>query len=151
MQERLNYAKAAPELFRAVLNFNQKVNESGLEASLLHLVKFRASQINGCAYCLDMHSKEALADGETAQRLYVIAAWRESPVFSPRERAALAWTEAVTRVAEDDIDDALFAEVREQFSEEELARLTMAIGVINVWNQLSVAFRTQHEAADRAA
>ncbi|WP_029040583.1 carboxymuconolactone decarboxylase family protein [Cucumibacter marinus] len=151
MQERLNYAKAAPDLFRAVLNFNQKVNESGLEASLLHLVKYRASQINGCAFCLDMHSKEALADGETAQRLYVMAAWRESPVFSSRERAALAWTEAVTRVAEGDVDDALYAEVREQFSEEEIAKLTMAIGVINVWNRLSVAFRAQHETEDRAA
>jgi AhpD family alkylhydroperoxidase len=114
---------------------------SKLEPSLLELVKMRASQINGCAYCLDMHSKDARAAGETEQRLYTLNAWRETPFFTDRERAALAWAEAVTLVADSHVPDAVFEEARQHFSDEELANLTLAIVTINGWNRLSVAFR----------
>lgn len=118
------------------------VHESGLEQSLLELVKMRASQINHCAYCLDMHSKDALAEGETVQRLIELNAWREAPFYSDRERAALAWTEAVTLVASSEVPDDVYEEARQQFSEKELVDLTMAIIAINGWNRLSVSFRT---------
>ena len=114
----------------------------GLEPSLLELVKIRASQINGCANCLDMHTKDARARGESEQRLYLLAAWRESPFYSERERAALAWTEAVTLVAESRVPDAVYEEVRRQFSDDELLALTMAVVTINAWNRLNVALRT---------
>ncbi|MGH8800888.1 MAG: carboxymuconolactone decarboxylase family protein, partial [Casimicrobiaceae bacterium] len=115
---------------------------SGLEARLLHLVDMRASQINGCAYCLDMHSKDARAGGETEQRLYVLDAWREAPFYSARERAALAWTEALTQIGTNDVSDELYAETRKQFSEKELADLSLAIIAINGWNRLAIPFRT---------
>jgi AhpD family alkylhydroperoxidase len=114
----------------------------GLEPALLDLVKMRASQINGCAYCLDMHTKDARARGESEQRLYLLAAWRESPFYSERERAALAWTEAVTLVAESRVPDAIYEEVRRQFNDDELLALTMAVVAINAWNRLNVALRT---------
>jgi AhpD family alkylhydroperoxidase len=114
---------------------------SGLDPSLLQLVRMRSSQINGCAYCLDMHSKDARAEGETEQRLYCLPAWRETPFYSERERAALAWTEAVTQVSEDHVPDEVFELARTQFAEEELAELTLAIVSINGWNRLCIAFR----------
>lgn len=115
---------------------------SKLEHSLVELVKMRASQINGCAYCIDMHSKDARADGETEQRLYALSAWRETPFFTDRERAALAWTEAVTLLAQTHVPDSAYEEARQQFSEEELVNLTMAVVAINGWNRLAVAFRS---------
>ena len=120
---------------------NHVRKSSGLDPKLLQLVRMRSSQINGCAYCLDMHSKDARAEGETEQRLYCLQAWRETPFYSERERAALAWTEAVTQVSEDHVPDEVFELARAQFSEEELAELTLAIVAINGWNRFSIAFR----------
>jgi AhpD family alkylhydroperoxidase len=114
---------------------------SGIEASILELVRFRASLINGCAYCLDMHSKDARAQGETEQRLYTLAAWRETPFFTDRERAALAWAEAITLISEGHAPDAVYEEARRHFSEEELVNLTLAIVTINGWNRLAIGFR----------
>jgi AhpD family alkylhydroperoxidase len=117
MTQRLNYMQASPEGFKAIRGLQEYVEGSGLEHGLLELVKMRASQINGCAFCLDMHSKDARAAGETEQRLYLLDAWRESPFYSERERAALAWTEALTRVSQHEVTDSLYVETREQFSE----------------------------------
>ncbi len=142
MEQRIEYAKAAPGALHVMLGLEKYVHESGLEPKLLELVKMRASQLNGCAYCLDMHSKDARAGGETEQRLYVLPAWREAPFYSPRERAALAWTEALTLISATDIGDALFAEVREHFNEKELVDLTMAVIAINGWNRLAIPFRS---------
>ncbi len=114
---------------------------SHLEPSLLELIKMRASQINGCAYCIDMHSKDARAAGETEQRLYALNAWRETPFFTDRERAALAWTEAVTLVSDGHVPDEIYAEARERFTEEDLVNLTMAVVAINGWNRMAIAFR----------
>ena len=128
--------------------------QSGLERSLLHLVELRVSQINGCAYCLDMHSKDLRAEGETEQRLYLLDAWRESPFYSARERAALAWAEAVTLVREGHVPDDVYAQAREQFSEQELVNLTLAVVTINGWNRLNIAFRPtpgSYHPASRAA
>ncbi len=144
MKPRLDYYSKVPELMRAQLALNKAVEESGLERRLLHLVKLRASQINGCSYCVDMHAHEARADGESEQRLYLVVAWKESPLFTERERAAFAWTEAVTQVSQGGVPDALYARAREQFSEEDLVKLTMAVAVINTWNRLSVAFHAIH-------
>lgn len=121
----------------------QYVKQSGLETPLLELVRMRASQINGCAYCLDMHSKDARAAGETEQRLFVLDAWREAPFYTPRERAALAWTEALTRVADGHVPDAVYHEAREHFSEDELVKLAVAVVAINGWNRLAIAFRAE--------
>lgn len=144
MQQRLDYFALEPKLMQALIALNKTVEEAGLERSLLHLIKLRASQINGCSYCVDMHSREARQDGETEQRLYLVAAWRESPLFSDRERAAFAWTEAVTQISHGGVSDALFAEARSQFTDDELVKLTMAVAAINTWNRLSVAFHTLH-------
>jgi AhpD family alkylhydroperoxidase len=141
MQQRFDYKKAAPDVYQAMAALQAAVRGTGLEHSLLELVKMRASQINGCAYCLDKHSKDALAAGETAQRLFLLDAWREAPLYSERERAALAWTEAVTLIGEEGASDAVYAEARSAFDEKELARLTLAIVAINGWNRLSIAFR----------
>ena len=141
MEARLDYERAAPEALRAMAGLERYVHASGLESSLLELVKMRASQINGCAYCLDMHSKDARAAGETEQRLYVLGAWREAPFYTPRERAALAWTEAVTLIGEAGVSDELFATAREHFSDAELVSLTMAVVAINGWNRLAISFR----------
>src|SRR2546421_6401303 len=127
MDSRLDYSIASPQGYKAMLAFHRSTNALGLEESLLELVKLRASQINGCAYCIDMHSKDARAAGETEQRLYLLEAWREAPFYTDRERAALVWTEAVTKVTEGHVPDAVFEEVRGQFNDKELADLTMAI------------------------
>ncbi len=140
MTRRFEYHRAAPAALQAMSQLEQYVHGTELEQSLLELVKMRASQINGCAYCLDMHSKDARANGETEQRLYVLDAWREAPFYTPRERAALAWTEAVTEIARQGVPDAVFEEAREHFSERELVELTMAVIAINGWNRLSIAF-----------
>ncbi len=141
MKQRLDYKSASPEAMRAMLAVQLHVNKCGLEESLLELIKTRASQINGCAWCLDMHTKDARALGETEQRLYLITAWREAPCYTDRERAALAWTEAVTLIAQG-VPDAVYEEARLHFSEKELTELTLAIITINGWNRLNVAFQT---------
>lgn len=150
MEPRMNFYDADRKLMAKVLALNEAVNACGLEASLLHLVKLRASQINGCSYCVDMHSREARTDGETEQRLYLVSAWRESPLFTPRERAALAWTETVTLVA-GGVSDADFEAVRAEFDEVDLTRLTIAISMINTWNRLCVPFRSIHPVSRMAA
>ena len=142
MKARLDYAAAAPEVRAIMLDFWKKVEGLGLEHSLLHLVYLRASQINGCGFCVDMHSKDMRAIGESEERVYMVSVWRESGLYSPRERAALAWTEAVTILENREVPDAVFAEARSQFSESELAKLTLAVVEINCWNRLNVAFRT---------
>jgi AhpD family alkylhydroperoxidase len=143
VKPRLDYRKAAPDAFKAMLELESGVRRSGLERSLIELIKMRVSQINGCAYCLDMHSKDARAAGETEQRLYVLPAWREAPFYSARERAALAWAEAVTQVSTNDFPDALYDEVRAQFDEKALVELTLAIIAINGWNRLAIPFRSE--------
>ena len=142
MKARIDYPKVAPEAYMAMRGLEAYVRHCGLEPTLLELVKTRASQLNGCAYCIDMHTKDARAHGETEQRLYALAAWRETPFFTERERAALAWTEAVTLVAEGPIEEEDYEDVREQFDERSLADLTLAIVAINGWNRLSIAFAT---------
>ncbi|HEV2341484.1 MAG TPA: carboxymuconolactone decarboxylase family protein [Candidatus Acidoferrales bacterium] len=141
MEPRIDVSKVDPKAYQAMYPLETYVRQSGLEKPMLELVKMRASQINGCAYCLDMHSKDARAAGETEQRLYGLNAWEEAPYYSDRERAALAWTEAVTLVSEGRVPDKVFEEVRKVFSEKELVSLTMAIVAINGWNRLSIAFR----------
>ncbi|MHB1104919.1 MAG: carboxymuconolactone decarboxylase family protein [Lutibacter sp.] len=142
MKQRLNYAKIAPDALKAMLELETYVATSQLERSLYELVKTRASQINGCAYCLDMHTKDARKAGETEQRLYALSAWRETPFYTERERAGLEWTESLTLISENDVPDALYEAVRKQFNEEELVALTMAIVAINAWNRLAISFRT---------
>jgi len=143
MTERINYSKVAPGAYRAMSGLEKAVRESGLEPSLLDLIKQRASQINGCAYCLDMHWKDARARGESEQRLYSLDAWRETSYYTERERAALAWTEAVTQIAGNHVPDELYEQVRPHFSEEELVNLTLAVVAINGWNRLAISFRTE--------
>ena len=143
MMQRMDYAQAAPGAFRAMAAFERYVRECGLEQPLLELVKIRASQVNACAYCLDMHTKDARAAGETEQRIYLLNAWRESPCYSGRERAALEWTEAVTRIGTAPPSDALYTEVRDHFTEAELVNLTMAVNAINGWNRLAISFRSE--------
>ena len=142
MKQRLDYAKIAPDALKAMLALETYVAASGLERSLYELVKTRASQINGCAYCLDMHTKDARKAGETEQRLYALSAWRETPFYTERERAGLEWTESLTLISENDVPDALYDAVRKHFNEQELVSLTMAIVAINGWNRLAIAFRT---------
>jgi len=141
MDPRLNYAKAAPGVYQAMGALDQYLQDCGLEESLLNLVRLRASQINGCAYCLDMHWKDLRALDETEQRLYSLSAWRECPYYTERERAALAWTESVTLVADGQVPEAVYDRVRPHFSEKELADLTLALAAINAWNRLSIAGR----------
>ena len=142
MQARINLMHVNPGVIHAMLGLEKQVRQAGFDNKLLDLVRMRASQINGCAYCLDMHSKDARANGETEQRLYGLNAWRESPYYSARERAALEWTEAVTLVSETHVPDDVYERVREQFSEDELAHLSLAVVAINGWNRLNVAART---------
>ena len=142
MQQRINYKEIAPDGYKTMAGLEQYARRSGLESSLLELVKTRASQINGCAFCLDMHTKDARAAGETEQRLYTLSAWHETPFFTDRERAALAWTEAVTKVADTHVPDEVYELARKHFSEKELVDLTLAIVAINGWNRLAIAFRT---------
>jgi AhpD family alkylhydroperoxidase len=143
MEQRINVVEAGQGALKAMLGLHAYLSKSGLEKRLLELLYFRVSQINGCAYCLDMHSKDLRADGETEQRLYLLDAWRESPFYTERERAALAWAEAVTLVRDGHVPDEVFEQARAQFGEEELVKLTMAIITINGWNRLSIAFRTE--------
>ncbi|HEX7370178.1 MAG TPA: carboxymuconolactone decarboxylase family protein [Rhodanobacteraceae bacterium] len=144
MSQRINYPKAAPAGMQAMRQLQEYVDGSGLERPLLELVKMRASQLNGCAYCLDMHSKDARAAGETEQRLYLLDAWREAPFYSERERAALAWTEALTRISKTkDVPDSLYDAARKHFSEKELVDLSFAIIAINGWNRLAIPFRSE--------
>jgi AhpD family alkylhydroperoxidase len=142
MKARMDFRKASPQGAKAIADLHGFVHTCGLEHGLLELVKLRASQINGCAHCIDMHTKELRADGETEQRLYLLDAWRESPFYSERERAALAWTEALTLVTEGHVPDDVFETARAQFGEEELANLSIAIVAINGANRLNIAFRT---------
>jgi AhpD family alkylhydroperoxidase len=141
--KRLDYARLSPEGYRAMLALNNYAAGSGLEHSLLELIKIRASQINGCAYCIDMHTIDARAAGETEQRIYLLDAWRESPFYTDRERAALAWTESLTLVSETHVPDDVYDEARKHFSEEELVKLTWAVVVINGWNRVAIAFRSE--------
>jgi AhpD family alkylhydroperoxidase len=141
MEQRINYTEVGRGAVRAMYGLEMYLSKCGLEASLLHLLKFRVSQINGCAYCLDMHSKDLRAAGETEQRLYLLDAWREAPFYTERERAALAWAEAVTLVTEGHVPDEVYEQARAQFSEEELVNLTLAVVAINGWNRLSISFR----------
>ena len=141
MKARIEYGKASPEARKAMFGLAQYLDQNGLEHSLLNLIDLRASQINGCAYCLDMHGKDLKAAGESDQRLYSLDAWRETPFYTDRERAALAWTEAVTRINDGHVPDEVYEEARRHFSEKELVDLTLAVVAINGWNRLSIAFR----------
>jgi AhpD family alkylhydroperoxidase len=138
----MDYRKAAPDgAIQAMLGLEGYVRASGLEHSLLELIKTRASQLNGCAYCIDMHTKDARAQGETEQRLYALSAWRETPFFSDRERAALEWTESLTLISETHVPDDVYERARQHFSEAELVNLTLAVVVINGWNRIAISFR----------
>ena len=143
MEQRLNAFEKGQGAFKALYPLGAYLAKSSVEQHLLHLVFFRVSQINGCAYCLDMHSKDLRAAGESEQRLYMLDAWRESPVYTDRERAAFAWAEAVTKITNNDVPDAVYAQAREQFTEEELVDLTLAVTTINTYNRLNIAFRVQ--------
>jgi AhpD family alkylhydroperoxidase len=141
MQPRIDYRKYAQEPLQQLLAIEKYIAESGLEPKLIHLIKMRASQINGCAYCLDMHSIDARAAGESEQRLYTLDAWRETPFFSERERAALAWTEAVTLISQTHAPDDVYAEMQKHFSEKEIVDLTLVAAMINLWNRVAITTR----------
>jgi AhpD family alkylhydroperoxidase len=142
MEPRINYGALANEGIAAVQAIERHLSKTSLEPALRELVKLRASQINGCAFCIDMHTKVARHHGETEQRLYGVTAWRETPFYTDRERAALAWTEAVTLISENDVSDELFEATRKHFSDEELVNLTLAVAAINTWNRLAISFRS---------
>jgi AhpD family alkylhydroperoxidase len=142
MEARTDYRKSARGVVEAMLGLEKYIHQSGLDESLIHLVKLRASQINGCAYCIDMHWKDLRALGESEQRLYGLAAWEDSPYYTDRERAALVWTESVTKIHEGHVPDAVYEKVRPLFTEKELADLTLAIAAINAWNRLAIAARS---------
>ncbi len=151
MKPRLNYYRAAPEAMKAVAALESYVQKCGIESGLLEPIKTRASQINGCAYCLHVHTADARAKGESEERLYLLDAWRESPLYTDRERAALAWTEAVTLVSETHVPDAVYEEARQQFSEAELVNLTIAVATINTWNRVAISFRAVHPVKEARA
>ncbi|CAN5450654.1 carboxymuconolactone decarboxylase family protein [soil metagenome] len=142
MQTRSSFYKVAPEAYQAMSALDKYVSQSGLDLGLLHMVKLRVSQINGCAYCIDLHWKDARSLGETEQRLYGLDAWHESPYYNDRERAALQWAEIVTRVGETHVPDAAYVFAREHFDEKELVDLTWAVAGINAWNRMAIAFRS---------
>jgi AhpD family alkylhydroperoxidase len=144
MKPRLNPREAAPDAMKSIMQLETYAQSSGLEPSLIELVKTRASQINGCAYCLHMHTRDARAKGESEERLYLLDAWRESPLYTERERAALAWTEAVTLIAETHVPDEVYEAARRQFDEAELVKLTHLVITINAWNRIAVSFRAVH-------
>ncbi|MFD1880780.1 MULTISPECIES: carboxymuconolactone decarboxylase family protein [Paracoccus] len=144
MKQRLNVSQITPDLYAAVLALDTKVKQSGIDLDLLHLIKLRASQINGCAYCVDMHVKESLADGIPAQKLHLVSVWRESPLFDDRERAVLEWTESLTLIAQTGASDSAYEALRAHFSEEQIAQLIVAIGTINIWNRIAVSSRLVH-------
>jgi AhpD family alkylhydroperoxidase len=143
MEQRINAYEKAPKVLQALYGLGIYLSKSPVEQSLLNLIYYRVSQINGCAYCLDMHSKDLRAAGETEQRLYVLDAWREAPFYSDRERAALAWAEAVTKITNGNVPDSVYEDAREQFSEEELIDLTLAVTTINTYNRINIAFKVQ--------
>jgi AhpD family alkylhydroperoxidase len=155
MESRIDVQKVAPDAIKPLLDLGAYVHRSGLELRLVNLVLLRASQINGCAYCIDMHTKDARAEGESEQRLYELDAWRETPFYTDRERAALAWTEAVTQISQGHVPDEVYEEARRHFSEKELVDLNMAVVVINAWNRIAISFRavpgTYQPAARRQA
>jgi AhpD family alkylhydroperoxidase len=150
MTQRLNYAQQSPELFKKFMEFSMALKSSVIDEKLQALVEVRASQINGCGFCLDMHVKQAKILGETELRLYHVAIWRESTLFIPRERAALAWTEALTKLPEGGIPDEIYERVRGQLSEKEISDLTFVVMAINAWNRVNVGFKTVPGAADKA-
>jgi AhpD family alkylhydroperoxidase len=142
MEQRLDYSKTAPDGVGILRQLERYLKKTGLERDLVELIKLRASQINGCAYCIDMHTKDARSHGESEQRLYGVTAWREMPFYSERERAALVWTESVTRISEDQVPDEIYRQVSQHFTEKELVDLTLAVIAINSWNRLAISFRT---------
>ena len=150
MTQRLNYTQQSPELFKKFVDVGTQLNKSAIETKVRNLVEIRASQMNGCAFCLDMHVKEARIHGERELRLHHVAIWRESTLFEPRERAALAWTEVLTRIPEHGVPDDIYERVRTQFSEKELSDLTFLVMSINAWNRVNVAFRTTPGLSDKA-
>jgi AhpD family alkylhydroperoxidase len=143
MAARIDYTKVGGGALKAMFGLEKYLAESSIEAAIRHLIKVRASQINGCAYCIDMHWKDARAAGETEQRLYGLAAWREAPYYSERERAALAWTDSLTAITRDHVPDELYEQTRRQFSEQELVDLTLAVTTINAWNRIAISFRSE--------
>jgi len=151
MKPRLNPYQVAPDTINTLRTLEAQVQDSSLEQSLIELVNIRASQINGCAFCINMHTQDARKQGETEQRLYLLNAWRESPVYTDRERAALAWTEAVTLVSETHVPDEVYDEVRRQFSEQETVNLTMLVATINAWNRIAISFRAMPPVRTKAA
>jgi AhpD family alkylhydroperoxidase len=151
MKKRIDISRVGHGAYRAMSALEQHVRASGLEQSLLELVKLRASYINGCAYCVDMHSKDARAEGETEQRIYSVPVWRETPFYTPRERAALEWTEMVTNISQRGMPDDVFESVRAHFEEEELVELTMAVITINGWNRLAISFASEPGSYQRPA
>jgi len=150
MSQRIDYANQAPELFKKLVNFSMATASGAIERGLVDLVNIRASQLNGCAFCLDMHVKEATLHGERPLRLHHVAIWRESTLFSPRERACLAWTEALTQLPPQGIADDLYERVRTQLSEQELVELSYVVMTINAWNRINVAFRSVPGSQDKA-
>ena len=142
MEQRIDAMEKGQGALKAMLGLSAYLAKSPLEKKLLHLIEYRVSQINGCAYCLDMHSKDLRHEGETEQRIFMVSAWRETPLYTPRERAALAWAESVTTIGEGHVPDEVFAEVKKEFSDEELIDLTLAVAAINAWNRVNIAFRT---------
>jgi len=151
MKPRMNFYQVAPETIKALTAVETQIQSSGLEQSLIELVRTRASQINGCAFCINMHTQDARKHGETERRLYLLNAWREAPVYTDRERAALVRTEAVTRISETHAPDDAYEELRKHFSEAEAVNLTILIGTINAWNRLAIAFRAVPSAKAKAA
>ncbi|HEY3991745.1 MAG TPA: carboxymuconolactone decarboxylase family protein [Ktedonobacteraceae bacterium] len=143
MTTRLNYIKTAPGAYRAMSQLEQYVKQCGLEKSLVELIKIRASQLNGCGYCLDMHTKDARLAGESEQRIYLLSAWREAPFYTERERAALEWAETLTLVANNQVPDEIYERVKPHFTDEELVNLSVAIVTINAWNRLAISFRSE--------
>jgi AhpD family alkylhydroperoxidase len=150
MTQRINYMKESPEFFNKMMGLTNAEKASTIEEGIRHLVHIRASQMNGCGFCFDMHIKEAKIHGESELRLYHISIWRESTLFSPRERAALAWTEVLTKIPEHGVSDEIYDRVREQFSEKELSDLTFSVMAINAWNRINIALKTQPGSADEA-
>ena len=150
MTQRLNYAQQSPHLFEKFLDFSNAIKQAGIEQPILDLVNIRASQLNGCAFCLDMHVKQAKIHGERELRIHHLSIWRESPLFSARERAALVWTEVLTRIPEGGVPDETYEHVRSHFSEKELTDLTFLVMGINAWNRVNVAFQTPTGAVDQA-
>lgn len=144
MHPRFNFAKASPDAYKAVSALEEYVQNSGVDRRFIHLIKLRASIINGCAYCVDMHVKESRHDGLSEQWINLMSVWRESPVYDDKERALLGWVDAVTNIAQTGVPDAAFEELKKYFSEDEMTKITVAIGAINVWNRLAVGFRAPH-------